>query len=147
MSSIIPCTCWSFVVISSLEKCLSKSFTHHLIEQFVYLLVRCKSYFKNIIWIQIHFSQLFFLFSGLYFQIKCFSFWWSSIYLFFLLSLLFLVLYVKNHCLIQGHKFILMFSSKFVFVCLFVLALTFRSLVWVGFCILCEISFCPSTIN
>ena len=35
---------------------------------------------------------------------KSFKFWWSLIYLFFLLLLVLLVSYLRNHCLIQGHK-------------------------------------------
>ena len=44
--------------------------------------------------------------------------------IFFLLSLMLLVLYLRDHCLIQGHKiylFIYIFK-KYLFICLFILA-------------------------
>lgn len=54
-----------------------------------------------------------------------FWFWWSQIV--FLWSLVLLMSYLRNHCLIQDHKDLHLFSSK----SFTVLALTFRSLTFI----------------
>ena len=45
-----------------------------------------------------------FTFFMVYFEAQKFLLWWGAIYSFLLLLLMFLVSYVRNHCLIQGHE-------------------------------------------
>ena len=84
-----------------------------------------------------HSAGFLFTFLNVLFALQILKIWWNPVYLFSLLLLIVLVLYLRNHCLTQGHEDLLLcFILSFI-----VLLLTFKAYdsFWVNSFFICKL--------